>query len=102
MAIPLTAVVLLTTATALMFSIELAAGGTFSSRLVHGFSDEAMSFWASKGKSMTWPKRESVEHMRLLLSNDLKRQRLKLGSQKQLLFPSEGSETHFYGNDLSW
>ncbi|KAH0694015.1 hypothetical protein KY285_021112 [Solanum tuberosum] len=101
MAISLTAVVLLTTVV-LMLSVELAAGYTFSSRLIHGFSDEAVSFWASKGKSMTWPKRESVEHMRFLLSNDWKRQRLKLGSQKQLLFPSEGSETHFYGNDLSW
>ncbi|KAL3340034.1 hypothetical protein AABB24_028578 [Solanum stoloniferum] len=100
MTISLTAVVLLTT-TVLMLSVELAAGYTFSSRLIHGFSDEAMSFWTSKGKSMTWPKRESVEHMRLLLSNDWKRQKLKLGSQKQLLFPSEGNETHFYGNDLS-
>ncbi|KAK4722370.1 hypothetical protein R3W88_012603 [Solanum pinnatisectum] len=101
MTISLTAVVLLTTAV-LMFSVELAAGYTFSLRLIHGLSNEAVSFWASKGKSMTWPKRESVEHMRLLLSNDWKRQRLKLGSQKQLLFPSEGSETNFYGNDLSW
>lgn len=100
MAIPLRTVLLLTAA--LLFSVELAAGHTFSSRLIHGFSDEAMSFWASKGKTLTLPKHQSVEHMRFLLSNDLKRQRLKLGSQKQLLFPSEGSETHFYGNDLSW
>ncbi|PHT98387.1 Aspartic proteinase-like protein 1 [Capsicum chinense] len=102
MAIHFPAIVLLAAA-ALMFSVEVAAGHTFSSRLIHRYSDEAVSFWASKGKSMTsWPKRESVEHMRLLLSNDLKRQKLKLGSQKQMLFPSQGSETHFYGNDLSW
>ncbi|KAK4341419.1 hypothetical protein RND71_039920 [Anisodus tanguticus] len=105
MAIPFTTVVLLTAAAAVLhlLSVEVAAAGErYSSRLIHGFSDEAMSFWASKGKTVTWLKRESVEHMRLLLSNDLKRQRLKLGSQKQLLFPSQGSQTHFYGNDLSW
>ncbi|CAK9145965.1 unnamed protein product [Ilex paraguariensis] len=29
-------------------------------------------------------------------------QRLKLGSQNQLLVSSKGSKTSFYGNDLGW
>ncbi|XP_060198810.1 aspartic proteinase-like protein 1 isoform X1 [Lycium barbarum] len=94
-------VVLTAAALLLLLSVNVAVCNTFSSRLIHGFSDEAVSFLASKGKTsrVTWPKRESVEHARLLLSNDLKRQRLK---KQFLLFPSQGSQTHFYGNDLSW
>lgn len=79
-----------------------AAAGVYSSRLIHGFSDEVASIWASKGKNVTVPELGSAEHMRLLLSSDLKRQKLKLGSQNQLLVPSKGSETFFYGNDMGW
>lgn len=79
-----------------------AAAGVYSSRLIHGFSDEVASIWASKGKNVTVPELGSAEHMRVLLSSDLKRQKLKLGSQNQLLVPSKGSETFFYGNDMGW
>ncbi|KAL2469626.1 Aspartic proteinase-like protein 1 [Abeliophyllum distichum] len=40
--------------------------------------------------------------MRLLLGGDLKRQRLRLGTQNQLLVPSQGGQTYNYGNDLGW
>lgn len=81
---------------------KAAAAGVYSSKLIHGFSDEVASIWASKGKNVTVPESGSAEHMRVLLTSDLKRQKLKLGSQNQLLVPSEGSETFFYGNDMGW
>ncbi|XP_027149537.1 aspartic proteinase-like protein 1 isoform X2 [Coffea eugenioides] len=74
----------------------------YSSKLVHRFSQEAVSYWSSKGKNITLPKLGSLEHMKVLLSSDLKRQKLKLGSQDRLLIPSQGSETFFYGNDMGW
>ncbi|KAG2709241.1 hypothetical protein I3843_05G208500 [Carya illinoinensis] len=78
---------------------------TFSSKLIHRFSDEAKALWVSKdgnAHGRSWPKRKSPEYFELLLRNDLKRQRLKLGSQYDFLFPSEGSETLFFGNALYW
>lgn len=90
---------------ALVLLLSLSSGvaaGVYSSKLIHGFSDEVVSIWASKGKNVTVPERGSAEHMRVLLSSDLKRQKLKLGSQNQLLVPSQGSETFFYGNDMGW
>ncbi|KAL2467994.1 Aspartic proteinase-like protein 1 [Forsythia ovata] len=81
----------------------------YSSRLIHRFSDEAQQLWVSKrksnGKSNTqgaWPEKKSLEHMRLLLGGDLQRQRLRLGTQNQLLVPSQGGQTYNYGNDLGW
>lgn len=74
----------------------------YSSRLIHRFSDEAASYWASKGKNVSLLDRGTAEHMKVLLSSDLKRQRLKLGSHNQLLIPSHGSKTFFYGNDMGW
>lgn len=90
------------TLAALLICIEVCAGAAYSFRLIHRFSDEARSVWAAKGSREPWPERESVERARLLLTSDFKRQRLHLGSQKQLLVPSEGSQTFDYGNDLSW
>ncbi|XP_028771909.1 aspartic proteinase-like protein 1 [Neltuma alba] len=78
---------------------------TFSSKLIHVYSDEAKAVWASRSKNLSvesWPKRNSSEHFRLLLGNDLTRQRMKLGSQYDFLYPSEGSETLFFDNDLDW
>ncbi|CAK9174257.1 unnamed protein product [Ilex paraguariensis] len=91
-----------TTGLMMCLFIEVCVGATFSSKLIHRFSDEARSFWVSRNGNATWPKHRSLEYFRLLLSSDLKRQRLRLGSQNQLLVPSEGSETSFYGNDLGW
>ncbi|KAL9449914.1 hypothetical protein AB3S75_011781 [Citrus x aurantiifolia] len=82
---------------------------SFSSKLVHRFSDEAKERWISKSGNVSWPKKNSVEYLELLLSNDWKRQktRVKLqsnnnSSRNQLLFPSEGSQTHFFGNQFYW
>jgi hypothetical protein len=78
---------------------------TFSSRLIHRFSDEAEALWASRKGNVqgrSWPRRNSLEYFELLLRNDLKRQRLKLGSKYEMLFPSEGSGTMFFGNEFDW
>ncbi|KAJ6337499.1 hypothetical protein OIU76_007220 [Salix suchowensis] len=85
---------------------EASAGLTFSSKLIHRFSDEAKSLSISRKGNASgdlWPERNSFEYFQLLLGNDLKRQRMKLGSQKnQLLFPSQGSQALFFGNELDW
>ena len=78
---------------------------TFSSKLIHVYSDEAKVIWASRSKNLSvesWPKRNSSEYFRLLMGSDLTRQRMKLGSHYDFLYPSEGSETLFFGNDLGW
>lgn len=85
-----------------------AATPIYSSRLIHRFSDEAQSLWGSRVKNhgsegtTSWPEKKSLGHMRVLLENDLKRQRLKLGTQSQLLVASQGGNTFNYGNDLGW
>ncbi|XP_073023461.1 aspartic proteinase-like protein 1 [Primulina eburnea] len=91
------------------FSVDaFAAKPIYSSRLIHRFSDEAQDLWASKynkngGNGTTnWAEKKSFRHMRMLLGNDLKRQRLRLDSQTQLLVASQGSRTFDYGNDLGW
>ncbi|XP_020206897.1 aspartic proteinase-like protein 1 [Cajanus cajan] len=84
---------------------EGAAGVTFSSRLVHRFSEEAKAHLASRGNGSVlqpWPKRNSSEYFRLLLRSDETRQRMRLGSQYESLYLSGGSQTYFYGNELSW
>lgn len=95
----------------LVLSVWLLVGAssavTFSSKLIHRFSDEAKVIWTARNGnagngSVSWPKRNSLEYMELLIGNDLKRQRMKLGSQHPLLFPSQGSETLFFGNEFDW
>ncbi|KAA8522519.1 hypothetical protein F0562_013120 [Nyssa sinensis] len=81
---------------------ETSVAVTYMSKLIHRFSDEAKSFWVSRKGNVSWPKQRNVEFFRLLLSGDLNRQRMKIGSQNQLLVPSEGSETFSYGNELGW
>lgn len=85
--------------------VEGTVGLTFSSKLIHVYSDEAKAVWADRGKNDTfeaWPKRNSSEYFRLLLDSDLTRQRMKLGSEYDSLYPSEGSETFFFGNVFDW
>ncbi|XP_054788225.1 aspartic proteinase-like protein 1 isoform X2 [Prosopis cineraria] len=85
--------------------VEGMFGLTFSSKLIHVYSDEAKAIWVSRSKNLSaesWPKRNSSEYFRLLLGSDLTRQRMKLGSQYDFLYPSEGSETLFFGDDLYW
>ncbi|KAL0439967.1 UNVERIFIED_CONTAM: hypothetical protein Slati_2479700 [Sesamum latifolium] len=83
-----------------------AAKPMYSWRLIHRFSDEARSLWVSRGesggsnKTTSWPEKKSFAHMRMLLGNDLKRQRLRLGAQNQLLVTSQGGRTVNYGNDM--
>ncbi|KAF5740272.1 hypothetical protein HS088_TW11G00338 [Tripterygium wilfordii] len=87
------------------FFSEGSEGLTFSSRLIHRFSDEAKGFWVSRNVALAgdlWPKVGSLEYIEMLIRNDLKRHRRKLGSQTQLLFPSEGSRTFSYGNEFDW
>ncbi|XP_011098089.1 aspartic proteinase-like protein 1 isoform X1 [Sesamum indicum] len=80
----------------------------YSWRLIHRFSDEARSSWVSRGESgggngtTSWPEKKSFGHMRMLLENDLKRQRLRLGAQNQVLVTSQGGRTVNYGNDMGW
>lgn len=85
--------------------VDGSAGLTLSSKLIHRFSDEARELWASRNGNVqgrSWPRRNSLEYFELLTSNDLKRQRLKLGSKFEMMFPSEGSGTLFFGNDFDW
>jgi len=49
-----------------------------------------------------WPEKKSKEYYQILVSSDLKRQKLKLGPHYQLLFPSQGSKTMSLGNDFGW
>ncbi|XP_057794548.1 aspartic proteinase-like protein 1 [Salvia miltiorrhiza] len=81
-----------------------AAAPVYSSRLIHRFSDEARGLWRSRAgeEAASWPERKSLGHMRVLLESDLKRQRLKLGAQKQLVVASQGGDTFNYGNDMGW
>ncbi|KAH1216044.1 Aspartic proteinase-like protein 1 [Glycine max] len=68
-------------------SMEGAVGATFSSRLIHRFSEEAKAHLASRGNKSSvllqaWPQRNSSEYFRLLLRSDVARQRMRLGSQR--------------------
>ncbi|KAL5149643.1 Aspartic proteinase-like protein 1 [Glycine soja] len=88
-------------------SMEGAVGATFSSRLIHRFSEEAKAHLASRGNKSSvllqaWPQRNSSEYFRLLLRSDVARQRMRLGSQYETLYPSEGGQTFFFGNALYW
>ncbi|KAJ7959055.1 aspartic proteinase-like protein 1 [Quillaja saponaria] len=85
--------------------VDGAVALTFSSKLIHRFSDEAKALWVSRESNLSlksWPKRNSLEYFKLLFSNDFKRQRMKLGSEYDFLFPSDGSETLFFGNQFDW
>ncbi|KAK7373066.1 hypothetical protein VNO80_06462 [Phaseolus coccineus] len=85
--------------------LEGSVGVTFSSRLVHRFSEEAKVHLASRGNGsalQSWPKRNSSEYFRLLLRNDVTRQRMRLGSQYETLYPSEGGQTFSFGDALYW
>lgn len=85
--------------------VDAAIAVTFSSKLIHRFSDEAKAFFVSRNGNISddsWPKNRSFDYYRLLLSSDLKRQKLKLGTGYQLLFPSQGSQALFFGNEFGW
>ncbi|KAL9241521.1 hypothetical protein vseg_015626 [Gypsophila vaccaria] len=75
-------------------------GAVFSSKLIHRFSDELRRF----SGEVAAPAVGSKEYYRRLLIGDLRRQKMKmkLGRQRQLLFPSEGGQAFASGNDLGW
>ena len=79
-----------------------------SSKLIHRYSEEAKELWVSRSGNVDvkWPKKNSVEYLELLVRNDLMkkktRQNVKLVNHYDLLFPSHGSQTLFFGNDLAW
>ncbi|XXG87547.1 hypothetical protein AAC387_Pa11g2207 [Persea americana] len=79
---------------------------SFSSRLIHRFSDEAKAFMTSRNGgveiSHEWPRFRSMDHYRMLARSDLERQKMKLGAKYSALFPLEGSETMSFGNDFGW
>ncbi|KHN04699.1 Aspartic proteinase-like protein 1 [Glycine soja] len=88
-------------------AMEGAVGVTFSSRLIHRFSEEAKAHLASRGSDgsvllQAWPERNSSEYFRLLLRSDVTRQRMRLGSQYEMLYPFEGGQTFLFGNALYW
>lgn len=76
-----------------------AANPIYSFRLIHRFFDEAKTLWASKfmnderDKTASWPEKKNFLHMRVLLENDLKRQRLRLDARNQTLVASQGGQT---------
>ncbi|KAJ9177647.1 hypothetical protein P3X46_012842 [Hevea brasiliensis] len=79
---------------------------TFSSKLIHRFSDEMKTLRVSKYGSLSmrnlWPEKKSVEYYQKLVSSDFQRQKMKLGPHYNFLFPSEGSKTMSLGNDFGW
>ncbi|KAJ8557308.1 hypothetical protein K7X08_002933 [Anisodus acutangulus] len=74
---------------------------TYSSKLVHRFSEEVRKLRVSRNGEV-WPQHRSLEYYGRLMNSDLQRQKMKLGPQFQLLFPSEGSKTMPLGNDFGW
>lgn len=84
--------------------VKCVVGVAFSSRLIHRFSDESKALRVSRkgGESGSWPERKSMEYYKMLVANDVQRQKMKLGSRYQFLFPSEGSRAFSLGNDFGW
>ncbi|XP_051139067.1 aspartic proteinase-like protein 1 isoform X2 [Andrographis paniculata] len=87
----------------LLATDSFVAGRIYSSRLIHRFSDEVQALLMGTGTA-SWPERKSFRHMRLLLGNDLRRQRqrLRLWPNNQTLVVSQGGQTSNYGNDMGW
>ncbi|KAJ7956869.1 Aspartic proteinase-like protein 1-like [Quillaja saponaria] len=87
--------------------VENATAITFSTRLIHRFSDEMKDLRVSRSTgngnvSVMWPEKRSIRYYEMLVSNDCQRRKMKLGAHYQLLFPSQGSETMSFGNDFGW
>ncbi|KAI3978482.1 hypothetical protein MKX01_015657 [Papaver californicum] len=85
---------------------EVVIAATFTSKLIHRFSDEMKEFRVSingRDKMLSsWPRRKSVDYYQLLVGNDFQRQNMKLGAEYQFLFPSQGSKTISFGDDFGW
>lgn len=83
---------------------ECGVTDVYSSRLVHRFASEVRKLMVSRNGEVgvAWPQHRSVEYYGKLMNSDLQRQKMKLGPQFQLLFPSQGSKTMPLGNDFGW
>ncbi|XP_058746244.1 aspartic proteinase-like protein 1 [Vicia villosa] len=68
------------------------------------FCDEAKLHLASRNNGdaqlQSRPKRNNSEYLRLLLESGIIHHGMKLGSQYESLYPSEGRETFFFGDDF--
>ncbi|XP_023545012.1 aspartic proteinase-like protein 1 isoform X2 [Cucurbita pepo subsp. pepo] len=87
------------------FLVDSSVALRLSSRLVHRFSDEAKALWKSRNGNASgkfWPRRNSLKYFETLKDYDLKRRRLKIGSKYEVIFPSEGNEVVFFGNEFDW
>ncbi|XP_048232806.1 aspartic proteinase-like protein 1 isoform X2 [Ricinus communis] len=84
--------------------IDKSAEVTFSSRLIHRFSDEVKALRVSRKDSLSysWPEKKSMDYYQILVNSDFQRQKMKLGPQYQFLFPSQGSKTMSLGDDFGW
>lgn len=84
-------------------SADVVAVVTYTSRVIHRFSDEAKLLrFSTKGGGARWPERRSLEYYELLVNSDFQRQKMKLGPKYNLVFPSQGSKTMSFGNDFGW
>lgn len=92
----------------LVVAVGMQNGGAevVSMRLLHRFSEEVNAVRVSRrggeGNGLGLPQKWSSEYYGRLLSSDLERQKMKLVSQYQYLFPSQGSKTQHLGNDFGW
>ncbi|XP_022963449.1 aspartic proteinase-like protein 1 [Cucurbita moschata] len=87
------------------FFVDSSVALRLSSRLIHRFSDEAKALWKSRNGNASgkfWPRRNSLKYFETLKDYDLKRRRLKIGSKYEVIFPSEGNEVVFFGNEFDW
>lgn len=87
---------------AFAFTVTARAAVSYSSRLIHRFSDKARALTVSRNGSVSWPEKRSLEYYQMLVSRDFKRQKMKLGPKYQFVFPSQGSKTMSPGNDFGW
>lgn len=84
-------------------SSHVTADFTYSSRLIHRFSDEVKLLRVLRNDGgVRWPEMKNLEYYELLVNSDFQRQKMKLGTKYNLVFPSQGSKTTSFGNDFGW
>lgn len=84
-------------------SSHVTADFTYSSRLIHRFSDEVKLLRVLRNDGgVRWPEMKNLEYYELLVNSDFQRQKMKLGTNYNLFFPSQGSKTTSFGNDFGW
>ncbi|KAG8474972.1 hypothetical protein CXB51_031691 [Gossypium anomalum] len=82
---------------------HVTADFTYSSRLIHRFSDEAKLLRVLRNDGgVRLPEMKNLEYYELLVNSDFQRQKMMLGTKYNLVFPSQGSKTTSFGNDFGW